>query len=86
VGEGTAGCVGGCMGPGTLGKWLGEGAGILWEIMGETLEFVLKKVSQNFSKNWLPLRILHRSLGSIVAHSNMHFKGSCLHPFQTGGF
>jgi hypothetical protein len=74
VGEGAGGCMGGCRGAGTLRKWVGEGAGILWEIMGERWEFVLKKHSQNFSKNWLSLRILHRSLGSIVAHSNMHFQ------------
>jgi hypothetical protein len=74
VGEGIGGCVGGCMGAGTLGKWVGEGVGILWEIMGERWESALKKVFQNFSKNWRSLRILHRSLGSSVAHSDMHFQ------------
>jgi len=72
VGEGAGGCMGGCRGAGTLRKWVGEGAGILWKILGERWESALKEIFQNFSKSWRSLRILRRSLGSIVAHSDMH--------------
>jgi len=82
--EGIGGCVGGCMGAGTLRKWVGEGAGILWEILGERWESALKEVFQNFSKSWLSLRILRRSLGSIVVHPEIYFQEN-LQPFFPAG-